>query len=301
MAPGDLVALPGHVQFDELLLGPGSAYGWQSLSGWEETPEYESGSVNRADGHGSYPGRLLAGPRTITLEGIVIRTDPGWMGGAVRALAAATALRDDEQPLVIKLDDSPPLLSWARCIRRAVPVATGGYAIGLVTEGRVQFEASDPRRYGLIEQQDTTPLPAPEPGLDWHLDPGPEALAYPLEFGAPGSTGTLLAVNDGDAPSHPLITIRGPVSRPSVTNLRTGEAIEYDLDLAADDELLVDTRDGTVTLNQTASRLYTATARSVPEQLFALAPGTTSFVFRAAPGSTDPRASASIRWRSAYW
>ncbi|XXZ49916.1 hypothetical protein AAGT00_16595 [Streptomyces cavourensis] len=86
-----------------------------------------------------------------------------------------------------------------------------------------------------------------------------------------------------------------------MTNLATGEAIEYDLDLAADDELLVDTREGTVTLNGTASRLYTATARSAPEQLFALAPGASSLVFRAAPGSTDPRASVSLRWRSAYW
>lgn len=301
MAPGDLVTLPGHVQVGELLLGPRTAYGWQSLTGWEDTPGYDSGTVNRSDAHGAYLGRLLAQPRTITLDGVVIRTEPGRMGTAVRALSAATALRDDEQPLVVRLDDSPPLLSWVRCIRRAVPVGTGGYAVGVVTGAAMQFEATDPRRYGVVEQQATAHLPAPEAGLDWHLDPGPEHLAYPMMFGTPGSTGALLALNTGDAPSHPVVTIRGPVSLPSVTNLATGEAIEYDLDLAADDELLVDTREGTVTLNGTASRLYTATARSAPEQLFALAPGASSLVFRAAPGSTDPRASVSLRWRSAYW
>jgi hypothetical protein len=302
VAPGDLVALPGHVQFgDELLLGPRTAYGWQSLTGWEDSPGYDSGTVARADAHGAYPGRLLAEARTITLDGVVIRTDPGRMGAAVRALSAATALREDEQALVIQLDDSPPLLSWARCIRRAVPVGTGGYAIGVVTGAALQFEASDPRRYSVIEQQVETALPAPEAGLDWQVTPGPERLLYPLAFGSPGSTGSLRAVNEGDAPAHPTITIRGPVSLPSVTNVGTGEVIEYDIDLAADDELLVDTRDGTVTLNGTASRLYTATARSAPEQAFALAPGATSLVFRAAPGSTDPRASVSLRWRSAYW
>ncbi|MFD7237008.1 hypothetical protein ACFWAT_17100 [Streptomyces syringium] len=302
MAPGDRVRRPGHVQFGDLLLGPSTPYGWESLTGWEDSPAFDSGTVPRSDGHGAYPGRLLAQARTITLDGVAIRAEPGRMGVAVRALSAATALRDDELPLVIQLDDSPPLLSWARCIRRAVPVGAGGYAVGLVTGAALQFEATDPRRYEVIEQQATTTLPAPEPGLDWQVTPGPERLLYPVNFGAPGSTGTLLALNEGDAPAHPFVTIRGPVSEPSVTNLATGQAIEYDIDLAADDELAIDTRDGTVTLNRTASRLYTATARSVPEQVFTLAADSvTTLAFRAAPGSTDPRAAVSVRWRSAYW
>ncbi|MFF4454984.1 phage distal tail protein [Streptomyces goshikiensis] len=301
MAPGDRVNRAGHVQFGDLLLGPSTAYGWESLTGWEDSPGLDSGTVARSDGHGAYLGRLLAQVRTITLDGVAIRSEPGRMGAAVRELSTATALRDDELPLVIQLDDSPPLLSWARCIRRAVPVGAGGYAIGLVTGAAIQWEATDPRRYSVIEQQVVTSLPAPEPGLEWGVPPGPERLTYPLRFGAPGSTGAVVAVNDGDAPSNPVITFRGPVSLPSVTNVRTGEVIEYDIDLAADDELLVDTREGTVTINGTASRLYTATARSVPEQSLDLDPGPTSLLFRAAPGSTDPRAAASIRWRSAFW
>ncbi|MEV6329621.1 hypothetical protein [Streptomyces sp. NPDC051909] len=301
MAPGDKVTKLGHVQFgDELLLGPDTPYRWRSLSGWEELPALDSGSVNRSDGHGSYPGRLLAQARTITLDDVIVRAPRGTIGAVVRALNAATALGDAEQPLVIWLDERGPLLSFARVLRRAVPVGNG-YRLGTVTGAALQWEASDPRRYSLIEQQTETALPAPEPGLDWQVIPGPERLLYPIDFGTPGSTGALRAVNDGDAPAHPTITLHGPVSLPSVTNLRTGEVIEYDIDLAADDELAIDTREGTVTLNGTASRLYTATARSAPEQLFTLPPGATSLVFRAAPGSTDPRASASLRWRSAYW
>ncbi|NUK09745.1 phage tail family protein [Streptomyces lunaelactis] len=301
MAAGDKVTRPGHVQFgDELLLGPDSPYRWRSLSGWEELPALDSGSVNRSDGHGSYPGRLLAQARTISLDDVIVRAPRGTIGAVVGALNAATAVNDTEQPLVIWLDERGPLLSFARVLRRAVPVGNG-YRLGTITGAAIQWEASDPRRYSLIEQQATTSLPSPEPGLDWQVNPGPERLTYPLAFGTPGSTGTMLAVNDGDAPSHPVITFRGPVSRPSVTNLRTGEALEYDIDLAADDELLVDTHEGTVTLNNSASRLYTATARSVPEQSLDLAPGATSLLFRAAPGSNDSRAAASIRWRSALW
>ncbi|MCX4818357.1 phage tail family protein [Streptomyces sp. NBC_01142] len=301
MAAGDLVTAPGHIQFGDLLLGPGTPYRWKNLPGWEDSPAVDSGTVNRSDAHGAYLGRLLAQPRTITLDDIVIRTEPRRMGAAVRALRAATALRDDEQPLVVQLDDELPLLSFARCMRRSIPVGVGGYAIGIVQGAALQFEATDPRRYSLVEQQVEAQLPSAEPGLDWQVPPGPERLLYPINFGAPGSTGSLLAVNEGDAPAHPVIAIRGPLSLPSVTNLATGEAIEYDIDLALDDELVIDTREGTVTLNATAARLYTVTARSVPETLFTLTPGTTSLLFRSAPGATDPRASCSIRWRSAHW
>ena len=99
----------------------------------------------------------------------------------------------------------------------------------------------------------------------------------------------------------PLITFRGPIERPSLTNITTGDTVEYDLALAADDELLVDTGAGTVVLNNTASRLCTATNRSAPEQTFVFPHGTTELAFRAAPGSSDPRASAVVRYRSAYW
>ncbi|MFD9789620.1 hypothetical protein ACFWXK_01590 [Streptomyces sp. NPDC059070] len=296
MSPGALVTVPGHLQFGDVLLGPGTAFGWQSLTGWEDGPALDSGSVPRADGHGSYPGRLLAQARTITVEGIVIRTEPAQMDRAVRALSAATALRDEEMPLVIRLDSAAPLLSWARCMRRAVPVGVGGYGVGVVRGGALQFEASDPRRYSLTEQYIETRLPQAEPGLDWKT-----GLAWPLDWGPSGASGNLTARNDGDAPAHPLITFRGPVERPSLTNITTGVVLEYDLVLADGDALVVDTAAGTVTLNGSASRLYTVSPRSVPEQLFTFPPGATDLAFRAAPGSSDPRATATLRYRSAYW
>ncbi|MER5783736.1 hypothetical protein ABT104_18735 [Streptomyces mobaraensis] len=300
MAAGDRAAVPGHIQFGDLLLGPATPYRWQTLTGWEDSPGLDSGTVNRADAHGAWPGRLLAQPRTITVDGLIVRAEPRAVGTVVRHLATATALRDDELPLVIRLDDSPPLLSWARCIRRSIPVGRG-YAAGVVVGGALQFEATDPRRYALDEQLVAAHLPMAEPGLDWHLSPGPEGLLYPLDFGTPGATGALVVVNEGDAPVHPVITFRGPLTLPSLTNVGTGHRIEYDISLAPDDELLVDTAAGTVTLNGSESRLYTVTAQSVPENAFTLPPGTTNFAFRAAPGEADPRATCSVRWRSAYW
>ncbi|UUN29424.1 phage tail family protein [Streptomyces sp. FIT100] len=306
MAIGDQVTALGHVQLGELLLGRGTPYRWRSLSGWEDLPGLDSGSVNRADAHGAILGRLLAQPRVITLDGILIRARRGEIGAVVQQLGAATSVIDGEVPFVVQLDERGPLLAWVRATARAIPVERG-YTLGTITGAAVQLTASDPRRYELLERTARAGLPTAEPGLDWNtaeggLDAGLDFNGESgLDFGPPGSTGTLTARNDGTAPAHPVVEFRGPVSLPSLTNLATGDVLEYDLDLAADDLLAVDTGAGTVTLNGTTSRLYTATARSVPEQSWALWPGTADMAYRAAPGSSDPAASVAVRWRSAYW
>lgn len=311
MAAGDQVTRPGHVQYGSFLIGPGTPYAWVNLTGWEDLPPLDSGTVPRSDAHGSIPGRLLAQSRTVGLEGLRIRTRRESIGAAVAALTAATAPVEEELPLVVWLDERGPLLTWARAVRRAVPVGKG-YRLGVITGAAVEFEATDSRRYEVVERSATARLPAAEQGLSWGTDAetgadsgldwgAGEDVEGGLLFGEPGSTGTLSVTNAGNADSHPVVEFRGPVTRPSLINVNTGDVLEYDIPLAAGDVLTVDTRAGTVTLNGTASRLSTVTNRSTVEQTFTIPPGTSTFTFRAAPGSTDPAASVTVRWRSAYW
>jgi hypothetical protein len=307
---GDLVTRPGQIQYGALLLGAGTPYRWKGMSGWEDLPPLDSGTVNRADAHGAFPGPLLAQPRTIGVDEMMIRAPRESIGAAVAALNAGTVPLDGEVPFVAWLDERGPLLAWARAVRRAIPVGKG-YRLGIVAGCAVQWEATDPRRYAITEDTATAGLPMAEPGLDWGTDGAGEDAGLDwhtdgegedagLSFGTPGSTGALSARNDGPAPTHPLVEFRGPVTRPALTNLASGDVLEYDLPLAAGDVLTVDTREGTVTLNGTASRIHTATSRSVPEQTFVLPPGTTDLTFRAAPDS-DPAGLVVVRWRSAYW
>lgn len=311
MTAGDLVTRPGHMQYGELLLGPGTPYRFKTLTGWEDLPPLDSGTVARSDAHGAFPGRLLAQARTVTVEDLIIRAPRSEIGAVVGALGDGTAPVEDELPLVAWLDERGPLLVYARATRRLIPTSLG-YRLGTITGGAVEFVATDPRRYELAERSTSARLPIAEPGLDWGTDAGTgvdDGLDWRtgpgteggLIFGEPGSTGALSVGNSGRAHSHPVIEFRGPVERPSLTNLASGDVLEYDLPLAAGDVLTIDTRAGTVLLNGTASRLDRATSRSVPEQTYVLAPGTTDFTFRAAPGSTDPAASVTVRWRSAYW
>jgi hypothetical protein len=281
------------MQYGDFLLGPGTPWRWSDLEGWEDTPGIDSGTVLKASDHGAWPGTFYAQVRTVTAS-MVVRSEPGQMNGTLRQLAAATPIdASTELPLVVQLDDDQPLVVFARCTRRSFPVSRT-HRTGLA-RGAIEFEASDPRKYSLIESASITQLPQPEPGLSW-------PLVHPLDFGAPGSTGNLEATNSGDAPTHPVFEIKGPCSQPSITNLTTGAILEYDINLSATDTLYIDTGQETVTLNgTTANRLYTATARSQPEQSFVLPPGPSALAFRSDDSPPDPASTLTVTWRSAYW
>lgn len=75
--------------------------------------------------------------------------------------------------------------------------------------------------------------------------------------------------------------------------------LEYDLTPAATDRLVVDTREGAVTLNNASPRLYTATARSTPEQAFTLPSGPSLLTFRAE--EFNDAGALTVLWRSAWW
>lgn len=292
---GSLITRPGQIQYGDLLLGADTPYRWKTLTGWEELPSLDSSSALRPDGHGAYPGMLLAQTRTIGLD-LMVRARRDEIGRAVAALNAATVPRLDEVPLVVWLDERGPLLVNARAIRRNVPVAAG-YTVGTILGAAIQWEASDPRRYGVDEHHVETGLPAPEPGLEWAGGTGLE-WTDGLHWGAGGVSGNVNVLVDGDAETSPTIAFTGPVTMPRLTQ-EDGRTLEYDITLEAGDQLVVDTHAGTVTLNGAGSRLYTATTRSVPEAAFTLAPGTTSLSYRAETYSAAAR--CAIEWRSAHW
>ncbi|MFH9250877.1 phage distal tail protein [Streptomyces lydicus] len=128
------------------------------------------------------------------------------------------------------------------------------------------------------------------PGAEWDLDWGGTATPPP---------GAVTIDNSGDADAYPVLVVTGPVTRPAITNQATGATLEYDLTLAATDRLVVDTREGAITLDDASPRLYTATARSTPEQAFALPSGPSLLTFRAE--EFNDAGALTVLWRSAWW
>lgn len=295
MPPGSLITQDGQIQWAGLLMGPGTAYGVDSsgLTGWEDLPEIQTGDADRPTDHGAWPGARYAKSRLVAGQ-VWLLPDTGDSAalGVVQTLRRALALRDEERWLAVRVHGET-LAVRARVNQRVVPTDKA-YVTQGVSRAAVQWIAADPRRYQPTERLASTPPPEPEAGLDWT-----QGLIWPLDWGQATSTGDVVAANDGSAPSHPVITFQGPCTTPSVTEQTTGRRLRYDIALAATDQLVVDTAEGTVTLNGTASRRYTATADSGPEELFTFDSGVSELSFRADASTPDAR--MSVTWRSAEW
>ncbi|MFH8838835.1 phage distal tail protein [Streptomyces sp. NPDC017868] len=291
LAPGSLITQDGQIQWAGLLIGPGTPFNVDrtGLQGWEDLPEYDSSDADRPTSHGAWPGSRYAKPRKISGT-IVLMPGQDAAAGAVRALRQSLALLDEERWLTVRLHGEL-LAVRARIAQRVVP-ADQGFATQGSSKMSIQWLASDPRRYAVNEQSASTTAPQPESGLTW-------PLTWPLNWGQAKSTGDAVAENTGSAATHPVIVFRGPCSMPTVTERVSKRRLRYAIDLAAGDELVVDTANGTVTLNNTASRRHTAMADSSPEELFLLEPGRTELAFR--PDAATPDALMTVRWRSAEW
>ncbi|MFJ9808264.1 phage distal tail protein [Streptomyces sp. NPDC101158] len=291
LAPGSLITQDGQIQWAGLLIGPGTPFNIDKsgLTGWEDLPEYDASDAERPTSHGAWPGSRYAKPRKIGGT-IVLMPEFNGVPEAVRALRQSLALLDEERWLTVRLHGEL-LAVRARISQRVVP-ADQGFATQGSSKMSIQWLASDPRRYGVNEQIATTSPPQPESGLTW-------PLTWPLNWGQAKSTGDAVAENTGSAPTHPVIVFRGPCSMPTVTERVSRRRLRYAIDLAAGDELVVDTANGTVMLNNSASRRHTAMADSSPEELFLLEPGRTELSFRA--DASTPDALMTVRWRSAEW
>ncbi|MFE6774845.1 phage distal tail protein [Streptomyces sp. NPDC057702] len=299
--PGPLITTDGQVQWAGLLMGPHTDY-WiaaEGLTGWEELPGLDTSDADRPVGHGGWPGSQWAQARTVTAQ-VWFAPDPD--GGpeavraALRALRVATAVSDTEEWLAVRLHGET-LAVRARVTQRVVPTDRQ-FTTSCLAKMTLQWKASDPRRYETTERRGTVGLPRPEPGLGW-------PITWPLVWGTPRATGDLAVDNNGSAPAHPVITFTGPCTRPRLANRTSGAWLEYDIALTGDDELVVDTAEGTVLFNGTASRRHTATPGSAPEESFTLPPGTSQLSFRAASADAVPAdtgaAGVTVLWRRAEW
>ncbi|GGT31994.1 phage distal tail protein [Streptomyces purpureus] len=299
-APGSLITRDGQIQWAGLLMGPGTPYeiDRSGITGWDDLPTLDTGDVPRPDQHGAWPGAVWAQPRLVTAT---VWLSPATLAKALDtslAFRAATGPEGGERWLAVRLHGET-LAVRARVSRRVVPQDRAYVRHGL-GKASLQWTATDPRRFSTTLREGQAVLPIPEPGLTWDNETG-SGLPWPLDWGGDAEAGSFTAVNEGGAAAHPLIEFRGPVRRPTLSRLSDGRQLQYDIALGAGEVLTVDTEAGTVLLNGTASRLYTASPASAPEQLFRLEPGPTTLAFRSDDATPDPGASVTVRWRDSHW
>lgn len=287
---GELITQPWQIEWDGFLLGTSTAYRIQQLDGWEDLPGLDMGAAAKPSRPGSWPGRTRVQSRIVTLSLQVI-PDAGQMAEAMRALRAATAVSADagEVPLAVRLHDET-FLAFGTISGRVIPV-NHAYSQALAPVATLQWLCADPRRYALVEQSVT--IGAPTGGGGGLIYP----ITYPLTYGVAATPSNATCTNTGDTPTNPTLVITGPITTPRVVNSTLTRAIEFDIDLAAGQTLVVDTDRGTVLLGGVTDRLYTRTNFSVPVEHFELAPGDNNLTLVADVFGSG--AQVSVSWRSA--
>lgn len=291
---GDLITADGQIQWAGMLFNDGvlTYLSDDGITGWEDLPATDSGNVARPSEHGSEPGRDLAQDRIVTGSWAWRPNRATDDGSALRALRAATTITSTstEQPIVVRLLGET-LLAWAKIKNRSLP-GDRPYSVraGTLT---LQWECSDPKRYGLTENHERIAFPAPTTvGLVY-------PLVYPLDYGTAPAPSTGIAVNAMETETSPrLVFSGGAMSGIAITNTigDVTKTLAFNVALATTDVLEIDTRAGTVLLNG-VDRLYTRTTLSGPVKDFLLAGGANALALHA--DSWDAGAGVDIYWRDA--
>lgn len=285
MPLGDLITGQYQVQWrDTLIGGAGINLAIVNVTGWLDLPNMRTNPQDRPGRHGQFLGDLKASSRQITIDFEDLDDDPT----GFRELTAITTVGEDqgEEPLVIYIDDVPQLV-YARCEKRAIPTDQQ-WSVGY-RRASLFFNATDPRRYGMTESSPNAGLPVL--GSGGLVFP----LVFPLVFGAGKGASSLAAVNNGNVPVWPVLTLTGPMTGPIVTNTDTGQALIFDpaFSLAAGQQLVIDTDARSVefaTGQDRRSALFTA-------NWFPINPGGNHLSLNSV-GAYDPSALLTVGWRT---
>jgi hypothetical protein len=226
MAVGDLIVAPYQYEFRGLLIGSGTPYLTEQVSGLLSTPGVKSQDFDRLDGHGEHASPMLLAPRIIEAEGRILGL-PGVDAETLRlALADAFLPVQDLHPFVWQRPGSVKKFCNVRVNKQDVP---SEYATAR-GHGRftVQLKAVDPRVFGLDLKTSTVPI-----------------------TGTGISATNANVVNNGNWPDTPVFEIPGPAVNPRIKHNGQDRTIRIDMTIPNGQTLVVDVFKRTVMIGNT--------------------------------------------------
>ncbi|HEY1820397.1 MAG TPA: hypothetical protein VGG83_10740 [Trebonia sp.] len=240
----------------------GTAWMVQSVTGLDGVPT-SGGVVQRAGDHGGYATPQYYGPRPLTVT--------------VHAAAASQALRDTARAL---LQASVPPNQLATFVyNEPVPKTMQVRRSGVLHESyptlldvifTIGLIAPDPRKYGTSVYTQSATAAGQMLGITPPLTP-------PLTPPAQAASASIMATNNGNFGTGPLVTITGPITGPALYNQTSGMIISFSgLTLSATEQLVVDL------LNRVATINGQPIAADVSSAWWRLAPGASSIVLAGA-------------------
>ncbi len=116
----------------------------------------------------------------------------------------------------------------------------------------------------------------------------------PVEFDA-GSGGVGTAINNGDAPAAPVITLDGPLTNPRVTNTTTGEFLALTISLTDGQKIVINMEEQTIVQGGVTNRMSAKTAGNFWE----LVSGTNTI--KLTTSVAGEAGTATFVWRDAFY
>jgi hypothetical protein len=271
--PGDDLDAPAQLSYNGFKIGSGTPYLIDRLKGWySDMPGIDNGNVAHPSGDGAMSGRKLPHPRTVSAEIKVAATHDNIDQINLDFLAGLPLPDSDEELSLAGRVDDLILTGLGACVHRELALdrtLRDGYIPGIVI-----WELADPRLY-----------------------------SRDLSSATVADGGTVEVTNPGNRSTRPLVRCPGPAVTPRLEvyrRLADGtddlRVIEFDLELADGDLLIIDVALGVATIGGDSQIRY-LTGASVGLTDWVLGRGVSEVSYATVGGDAPP---AVVLWRHAY-
>jgi hypothetical protein len=256
------------------------------IPGWTDGPAVRRERAARMNAHGEFSERGWRDARLVTIVGDATCPSVEVTALAEHQLAAVLA---DGLAGVLEVTDTATVPMSCGAYLFAEPKI--GYKNDTTLTFQLQFICPKPRKYGAAVNA-VTGIATPGGGLDYPLGAG-------LDYGAPGTPGTITLANTGTADTAPTFTVAAAtVDMPSgftITHVQSGLRLVYSDAVPAGQTVRLDASDGSVLLEGYADRSAKLTVREWTR----LARNTAGTWLFEATGATGAQLTAEVR--PAWW
>jgi hypothetical protein len=261
-------------------------------AGWEAV-EYILPLDQVGGKDGAHTGPQSIGPRSLECSALIVAPNAQVLRvllQQLRRILGPQGASGTRQPIIWEQHDWASGLRLALSTRpsgRFLPEVVRGHSIG-GNAARISFTliANNPYKYQSGAAQSA------EVGL---LDSGAASgrtynKTYPYNYGMAGNPGgEMVVMNNGDALAWPTYKVTGPAQSPIIQNATTGREFQLLYDVAALEQVTINSNTGEITPSIRLSG-----------RPFPLAPGPNTIRWRTSTGAFDAAARLRLEWRSTF-
>jgi hypothetical protein len=246
--------------------------------GWFGKPAPKQNRIDKAAGRGTFVGTEHIGARVVSLDVRLSAPDTPTLRDAIDTATSICSDPSTLYPLTCTDERGITLVAQSKLDAETLVTPVAWNTVDL----SFQFFCPDGRKTSTTATTVTAGLIAA--GVGGVKYP----VKYPVNYGSPGISGSLVLPNTGNAPADVVFTIQGPVTQPQLVDPSTGNSLTYMGSLASNDQLVINTGTGRVLLNGVDRRSLLSVTKwfSIPKK------GTLRLIFSSSNGSDTGVASA---------